>query len=194
MKYGGTGYAAINPSTGQKNQVQSSEDVVFLIDWPIEERIYIESNGDIFFRTLAWHHDLIDHGVIGDAGWLGDWWDRKPVTKARYVAEGVEPRFYQDVYGKWWRQSVGCDFTKCGPNGEGAWCCRNTMRDWPFRVDKEPALAPCVMLQEDRTCALHKEHNAKPIQCVMSPCPPDIMWYVKNGKCTVRWEPVEMPE
>ena len=67
MKYGGSGYASINPSTGEKNQAQLSEDVVFEVDWPIEERIYVLTNNDIVLKTLAWHRELIDHGRVGTA-------------------------------------------------------------------------------------------------------------------------------
>ena len=198
LKYGGSGVAAISyPALGNQTQKQTSKDAVFEIDWPIEERLFISNDGAIAFKTLAWHYDLIDHGEIGKAGDLDDWWDRAPTQKSIYVnGPDMAPRFYKDGYGQWWKQTSPCRFTECD-DGRGAWCCRNTMKDWPFRheADKDKEFAVCSKLNlTDKTCNLHNAAQGKPLQCVMSPLPADLMFYIKGGKCTVRWTPVEVPD
>ena len=64
LKYGGTGFSAISYSSGRKFEGQTSRDAVFEVDWPIEERLYVMSDGSVILRTLAWHRDFIDHGMI----------------------------------------------------------------------------------------------------------------------------------
>lgn len=67
LKYGWTNYTAANIKTGEVSTGVPSKDVVFIVDWPIEERLFVSNDESIAFRTLAWHNDLIDHGGIGDA-------------------------------------------------------------------------------------------------------------------------------
>ena len=198
LKYGGSGVAAISyPALGNQTQKQTSKDAVFGIDWPIEERLFVSNDGAIAFKTLAWHYDLIDHGIIGAAGKLQDWWDYAPTQDPIYVNDPhMAPRFYKDGYGQWWKQTSPCKFTECD-DGRGAWCCRNTMKDWPLRheADRDKEFAVCSKLNlTDKTCNLHNEAQGKPLQCVMSPLPGDMMFYIKGGKCTVRWTPVEGPD
>jgi len=64
LKFGWTQYSTIPVRGGVQIYGGTTSDAVFEIDWPIEERFFVSPNGGIRFKTLAWHHDLLEHGDI----------------------------------------------------------------------------------------------------------------------------------
>ena len=200
IRYGESGYATVNIKTQARDQTVASRFLDHLSE-DVCVRLSVASQGDIALKSFVDSRpstlDLTPSEEIGNAGFLDDYWDRAPTQKAIYInGPDMAPQFYRDGHGQWWKQTSPCKFTECD-DGRGAWCCRNTMKDWPMRneVDRDKIFAVCSKLNlTDKTCNLHNEAQGKPLQCVMSPLPGDLMFYIKGGKCTVRWTPVERPD
>ena len=95
-----------------------------------------------------------------------------------FVIKQMAVQEYKDKEGKVWIKTHGCEYTKCGPNGEGSWCCR------PGAFQLSPADNKCLFLKDNLKCSLHDSKlMRKPLMCMIYPL------HVKDlPNCTVKWE------